>query len=186
MYAIECISAMRSPGVKTAAGSLESHVSLPGSSSLPPTADHLQILMNTINTANCILHPSRLPEVRPPAVSSLFTSHFIPPLPKPAPQAAPLSALPAATMTVPEELPTSQASVQDFEMLEELSREMELPTSPSYAAIFELSPPPPSSYAYQEELPPDYEESHEHDTIPVAVVSEEEQEESEEEEEDDR
>jgi hypothetical protein len=146
--------------------------------------------MNTINTANCILHPSRLSEIRPPTASSLFTSHFIPPLPKPTPQAAqgtaspPLSALPAATMTVPEELPTSQASVQDFEMFEELSREMELPTSPSYAAIFELSPPPPPSY--QEDMPPGYEESHEHDTIPVAVVSEEEQDESEEEEEDDR
>lgn len=177
--------------------------------------------MSTINTANAILHPSRLPEVRPPSLSSLFTSHFIPPLPKALPRSAqdttsPALSTPPAEVVYEEQYPgvsslgqmkeegeglssslplTSLSLVSNppaevanedqsqemkdegqtvsqqwFDMFEEPPDRVELPTSPSYAAIFDLSPPHPPS----EELPPGYEESHQHDSISVGLSSHEE------------
>jgi hypothetical protein len=163
--------------------------------------------MNTINTANGILHPSRLPEVRPPALSSIFTSHFIPPLSKPIvartarPQSGamttPLAVLPVEVIPIPEEAqlqtsspalvqeqdssaeghPVASEQQQLFEMFEEPSHGTELPTSPSYAAIFDLSPPQSQE---EQELPPGYEESHQHDSIPVVVAVYSEEQESQE------
>jgi len=59
--AVECLSTMHSPGVQVAAGTLESHV-----------------LLNALNTANCIIQPGRLRSVRPSVESS--DKYFIAPV----------------------------------------------------------------------------------------------------------
>jgi hypothetical protein len=72
--------------------------------------------------------------------------------------------------------PVASEQQQLFEMFEEPSHGTELPTSPSYAAIFDLSP----QSQEEQELPPGYEESHQHDSIPVVVAVYSEEQESQE------
>lgn len=152
--------------------------------------------MQTINTANGILHPSRLPEIRP--ISSLLTSYYLAPLPQ-------NLKVPEAFDEFEEEgdeekVDMKQENMTEIEEQEEMSPIilMASPPTPSLASMFEEAPglsalasvenlahahsaeaqPLPDPQTEDEELeflpnyhelPPDYEESQQHDTIPEFV-----------------